>query len=331
MKNKPKILITGAGGNTGQVIAEELQKRSIPFVVMTHSEANKERFEKRGMEVVFGDFDIPETLELALSGIEKAYLVCTPDEKLVRRETAFVAAARKAGVRHLVMGSAYSSGENAESENLRSHGVIEKAVRESGMDYTIIRPVGFMQTFTLFVWDMVQKADAISLAAGDGGMALIDVRDVAAVGVKALTEPGHVGKIYDLTGPESLSMYRQAEIIGKVLGRKIYYIPSSEEQMAQVMKVLGVPETPSEHVQKVFKMQREHRIEMVLPTLQELGIQPTPYEQFIRDYVAGRTQGGNSFPAPDTLFIRLFNAFGVFMVRRQVSQIKRKEAQSTAA
>jgi hypothetical protein len=81
--------------------------------------------------------------------------------------------------------------------------------------------------------------------------------------------------------------------------------------MMQVMKVLGVPETPGEHVLKVFKMQREHRIEMVLPTLKELGIQPTPYEQFARDYVAGRTTGGNSFPAPDTLFVRLFNAFGV--------------------
>ncbi len=331
MKNKPKILLTGAGGNTGQVIAAELQKRGIPFVVMTHSESNKARFQKQGMEVVSGDFDIPETLELALSDIEKAYLVCTPDEKLVARETAFIAAAKRARVRHLIMCSAYLSGENAESENLRSHGLIEKAVRESGMDYTIIRPVGFMQTFTLFVWDMVQKANAISLAAGDGGMALIDVRDVAAVGVKVLTEPGHAGKVYDLTGPESLTMYRQAEILSKVLGRKIYYIPSTEAQMEQVMKVLGVPETPSEHVQKVFKMQREHRIEMVLPTLQELGIQPTPYEQFARDYVSGITQGGNSFPAPDTLFIRLFNAFGVFMVRMQVNQTKRREARNAGA
>jgi len=153
---------------------------------------------------------------------------------------------------------------------------------------------------------------------------------VAAVGVKVLTEPGHAGKVYDLTGPESLSMARQAEILSKVLGRKIYYIPSSEAQMLQIMKVLGVPETPGEHVQKVFKMQREHRIEMVLPTLRELGIQPTPYEQFVRDYVAGRTQGGNSFPAPDTLFIRLFNAFGVLMVRMQVSQLKRKQARAAA-
>ena len=159
-------------------------------------------------------------------------------------------------------------------------------------------------------------------------MALIDVRDVAAVGVKVLTEPGHEGKVYDLTGPESLTMSRQAEILSKVLGQKIYYIPSTEAQMEQVMKVLGVPETPAEHVQKVFKMQREHRIEMVLPTLQQLGIQPTPYEQFVRDYVSGITQGGNSFPAPDTLFIRLFNAFGVFMVRMQVNQIKSREARN---
>ena len=320
----PRILLTGVGGNTGRVIADSLLAQGVPFVAMTHSVRNRADFRARGMATVLGDFDHPPSVVRALHGIERAYLVCTPDEKLVPRETAFIAAAKQAGVQHVVMCSAYLSGETAESQNLRSHGVIEAALKKSGLAYTILRPVGFMQTFTLLVWDMVQKAGAISLPAGDGGMALIDVRDVAKVAIKALTEPGHDGKVYDLTGPEVLSLWRQAEIMSRVLGRPVTYLPGQEAELARVMSILGVPATPTEHVLKVFRMQREHRLEALLPTLRDLGIEPTSYETFLRDYIAGRTVGGNSFQPPDTLFIRAFNQVGVWMMRLRVAQARRR-------
>lgn len=326
--NKPNILITGAKGNTGRVLAEELSARGVPFVAMTHSPQNMAELAARGMAVVRGDFDDPATLREALRGIKRAYLVCTPDEHLVPRETAFIRAAQQSGVEHIVMCSAYLSGEEAESQNLRSHGAIERALKESGLSYTILRPVGFMQTFTLFVWDMVQGASAISLPAGDGGMALVDVRDVARVGIKALTEPGHAGQVYDLTGPESLSMARQAEILSRVLGRTITYLPAAEDELARIMSVLGVPPTPAEHVLKVFRMQREHRLEIVTPTLRQLGIEPTGYEQFLQDYLAGRTVGGNSFQPPDTLRVRLYGILGQYLLRLRVWQARRRPGQS---
>lgn len=321
-----RILLTGAAGNTGRVIAEVLHARGVPCVVMTHSPANRDAFQARGLHAVLGDFDAPDTLRQALHGIDAAYLVCTPDEKLIPRETAFIRAAQQAGVRHIVLCSAYLSGEAAETQNLRSHGVIEKTLRESGLAYTILRPVGFMQTFTQFIWDMVQQADAVSLPAGDGGMALIDVRDVAQVAVKALTEPGHEGQVYDLTGPESLSLHRQAAILSQILGRRITYVPSQEAELARVMAVLGVPATPSEHVLKVFRMQRERRLEVVLPTLRQLGIEPSTYSQFLADYIAGRTRGGNSFQPPDTLPIRLFNWAGLRLLRVRAAHLRWTQA-----
>jgi len=322
--DKPTILVTGASGNTGRVIAHDFLQRGIPFVAMSHGRSNLAKLKAQGMSAVFGDFEAPDTLTAALAGIKRAYLVSTQDEHSVARETAFVAAAKKAGVEHLVACSAYLSGENGESHSLRAHGVIEKAIRESGMAYTIIRPVAFMQTFTSFLWDTVQKANAISAPAGDGGMAFIDVRDVAKVGAKALLEEGHVDKIYDLTGPESLNLYQLAEIIGRVVGREITYMPSDEKSLLRIMSVLGIPEVPGEHVVKLFRMQREHRLEVVLPTLQDLGIRPTTYEEFLRDYIAGRTTGGNSFQPPDTLAFRLFNLIGVVLLRTQVAFAKRR-------
>lgn len=321
--DKPTILLTGASGNTGRVIAENLLEQKIPFVAMTHSPAHLKHYEQQGIPGILGDFDVPHTLVSALTGIKKAYLVCTPDEHLIPRETAFIKAAQKAGVEHVVMCSAFMSGENAETENLRSHGATEQRLRESGMTYTILRPVGFMQTFTLFMWDMVQQAGAISMPAEDGGMAFVDVRDVAAVATKALLEPGHENKSYDITGPETLNLYNVADILGRALGRNIIYLPSKEKDLLRVMSVLGTPKTPAEHVITIFRLQREHRLEIVMPTLRELGIRPTSYETFAHDYVAGKTTGGNSFPVPDTLPIRLFNAIGMMILRMQAARAKK--------
>jgi uncharacterized protein YbjT (DUF2867 family) len=300
-------LLTGATGNSGRVIAEHLQRRGLPFVAMVRSPARRREVEALGMRAVMGDFDDPPSLDRALAGVESAYLVCTPDEKIIAREIAFIHAAKRVGVRYIVKCSALLASHDGPSQNLRSHAIVEQALLDSGLDYTILRPTGFMQTFTLFGWSMINKAGAISLPAGDGGMSLIDVRDLAAAAVLALTEPGHIGKIYDLTGAEVLTMYDIAATLERVLGRPVTYLPGTERSMDLLMRVLGVPPTPAEHVREVFRLQREHKLELLSPALQELGIRPTSYEEFARDLVAGRTGGGNSFEPPQTAVVKLLD------------------------
>ena len=114
--SQPHILLAGVFGNTGRVIAQSLQARAIPFAALTHSARNQAELAARGITTVLGDFDDPASLSSALRGIERAYLVCTPDEKLVPRETAFIQAAKQAGVAHVVMCSAYLSGKTAETQ-----------------------------------------------------------------------------------------------------------------------------------------------------------------------------------------------------------------------
>lgn len=302
------ILLTGATGNTGQVIAEELTRRGVPFVAMTRSASSRARLDAAGIPSIGADFDDPVSLDRALRGVEKAYLVCTPDEKLIPREVAFIDAAKRAGVRHIVKCSAFLAGLDAPTQNLRSHGEIERRLITSGIDYTILRPHGFMQTFTLFAWDLIEKAGVMTVPAGDGGIPLIDIRDVAAAALKALTETGHEGKAYDLTGPEALTMYQAAEILQRALGRPVKYIPGTERQMQAVLWLMGVPPVPAEHVNKIFRMLREHRMEETRTTLREIGISPTTYEQFAQDLVAGRTGGGHSFRPPDSAIVRILAA-----------------------
>lgn len=299
-----RIVITGATGNTGKVIASLLRERGLPVVAMVRSERKRRELAAQGIETIAGDFDDPPSLERALSGAERAYLVCTPDEHLVRRETAFVRAAARARVRHVVKCSAYAAGVDAPTQNLRSHGLIERALIESGLEWTIVRPHGFMQTFTLIGWDLMQRSGVISFPAGDGALPLVDVRDVARVAALALTSSGHAGKAYDVTGPEALTFARQAEILGRVLGREIVYLPGHERELDLLLSLMGATPTPREHAIVIARMIREHRLERVHPTLDELGLVPTTFEQFVRDVVEGRTGGGNSFQPPDTPLFR---------------------------
>ncbi len=312
------IVLTGPTGNTGQVIAKELLARGFSVLGMVRSEENRRRLRDLGVESVHGDYDDPASLDRALAGAEKAYLVCTPDEHLVPRETAFIRAAVRAGVKHIVKCSAYGSTLDAESMNLRAHGEIERELMSSGLAWTIVRPHGFMQTFTLLGWDLLQKAGVITFPAGDGAIPLVDVRDVAAVALKALTEPGHEGKAYDVTGPEALTFARQAEVLGNVLGREVTYIAGAERELEMLLSLLGATATPREHAIVVARMIREHRLERVHPTLAELGLPATTFEQFVRDVVSGRTGGGNSFQPPDTFLFRAMSTLMPLVFRLRV-------------
>lgn len=313
-----RIVVTGPTGNTGQVVAKALVERGLDVVGMVRSDANEAKLRALGVPAVRGDFSDPASLDRALEGAEKAYLVSTPDEGLVPHETAFIAAAARAGVKHVVKCSAYDARPDSPSPNLRFHAEIERALQESGLAWTVVRPHGFMQTFTLLAWDLITKAGAISFPHGDGAIPLVDVRDVGAVIVKALTEPGHEGRVYDVTGPEAITGERQAEILSRVLGKKVTYLPGSDRELAMLLSFLGAKGAPREHALVVGRMVRAHELERVHPTLEELGLTPTTYESFVRDVVSGSTGGGNSFQPPDTTLFRLMSRVMPLVFRARV-------------
>jgi uncharacterized protein YbjT (DUF2867 family) len=268
-----------------------------------------------GIEPVMGDLDDPASLQPALRGVGRAYLVCTPDEGLRAREQTFVRACASAGVGRIVKCSAFAADADGPTQTLRNHAAVEAELAGSGLEYTIVRPHGFMQTFTLLGWPMIEKAGILSLPAGDGGIPLVDVRDVAEIAFRALVEDGHDRRTYDVTGPEILDMHMQAEILGRALGRRIQYLPSQEWQLAMFMRLLGVAPVAAEHALVVFRLQRQRHWERHTDTLRELGITPTRYEQFVDDLLAGRTGGGSSFEPPRALLSGLLQRIMPYVIK----------------
>jgi len=213
------ILITGASGNVGrEVLKQAAGEMKIRAAYMS---ANKAKEAPAGVETVLMDYARPETVRVALDGIEKVFLVAPPSPNVAELEGALVNEAKKSGVRHIVKLSALG-GRKAIFPSL--HRDSEEKIESSGLPYTFLRPNGFMQNFVNYDSSTIKAQNAFYATQGNGAVSHIDVRDIASVAVKVLSTSGHEGKAYSLTGPEALTNAQVAEKLSRVLGRTIRYV-----------------------------------------------------------------------------------------------------------
>src|SRR5262249_20613446 len=141
----PMILITGATGTNGRFVVQALLEAAATVRRVVQNAARGAGRAERGAELAAADFDQPETLAAALSGVERCLLLSAVDQRLVEREGRFVEAAQKAGVRHLVKFSAIGAHRAASFTFGRQHGEAEQRIMASGIAFTFIQPNFFMQ------------------------------------------------------------------------------------------------------------------------------------------------------------------------------------------
>lgn len=292
------ILVTGATGNTGREIARLLQRENIEFRCLAKNEESKLHLESNGLSVVLGDFDEPSSLASALDGVDKAYLVCTPDEKLEMRETNFIKAALRAQLGHLVKLSALHAAPDGATPNLRAHGRVEAFLKNSGLPHTCLKPNGFLQTLFFMAAPLIESHGILMLPGGSARAAFIDVRDVAAAAVKVLTATESMPESLDLTGPSAVSFAEMASSLSKHLGRSLVYVEGREGEMVEFLKKAGVAEAAIEHVVITFGLMRQNKLAEVSPSLELLNLVPRTLDDFSADLAAGRTGSATSFKTP---------------------------------
>ncbi|MFE7135314.1 NAD(P)H-binding protein [Streptomyces sp. NPDC057638] len=214
MTEKP-ILVIGGTGKTGSRVVRRLESRGVP--VRVASRRSELRFDWRD-ESTWGP---------ALEGASGVYIVQYDAQPSKTRTLA--ARAAEAGVERLVLLSArgveipdYYGESNAVSEGFLTS---EAAVRESGLAWTVLRPGWFAQNFDEGFFNDGILAGELRLPAGDGAASWIDVDDIAAVAVAALTEDGHAGRIYELSGPSAVPLDEALGLINKATGRSARYVP----------------------------------------------------------------------------------------------------------
>jgi uncharacterized protein YbjT (DUF2867 family) len=275
------ILITGASGNVGKEVLKQIAATGAK-VRAAFQTATKAAAAPSGVEIVAMDYNQPQTLQAALKGVERVFLVGPPTPNLTALERKAIDEINQSGVRHVVKLSAIG-GRDAIFP--RQHSDSEDYIKSSGVAYTFLRPNGFMQNFVTYNGATINTQNAFNGSQGDGEVSHIDLRDIAAVAVKTLTEDGHQGKIYTLTGPEALSNARVAEILSEDTGREIKYVDLPAEQFKQALLGAGLPEWSANALVDLQQFYRRGGASAVTREVEQLlGRKPTSFEQFSRDY-----------------------------------------------
>jgi len=285
-KERTMILVTGAGGTVGSALVKALGDARARFRVAYHSKEKAEKARAAGQDTAVLDFARPETLAPALAGVDKVFLLGATTEDQAERETSAVREAKKAGVQHLVKLSAWEAAKEHYGF-ARVHRKVEKEVEASGLAWTFLRPNCFMQNTGNYFAGTIKSQGAFYQPTGDARVSQVDVRDIAAVAAKALTEAGHAGKAYDLSGPKALSWGEVAETIGKAIGKPVKYVPVSDEDGRKGMLAAGIPGFYVELLLDLYRFYRSNggadRVSPAVP--QVVGRPPISFERYVRDHV----------------------------------------------
>ena len=282
----PSILITGATGTIGSELAKQLSEKGIPFRAMIRSAARAESLASlKGAELITGDFNDPVSIRKALEGIDRVFLLTNSTPQAEAQQMLFAELVKESGVGHIVKLSQLAAELNSPVRFLRYHAAVEQKIRSLGMDFTFLRPNLFMQGLLAFRDPIIHQGKFFA-AIGDAAISLVDIRDIASVAASALTESGHAGKTYDITGPETLTHDQIAQVFSEVLGRQIRFIEVSPDDMRQAILGAGFPEWQADGLIEDYAHYARGEAAAVSTVVKDItGKQARDLKNFIRDHI----------------------------------------------
>ncbi len=285
-----KVLVTGSTGTVGSEVLKELRKRDAAVrILVRKKDENKSSPERapEGIEVMVGDLLDPVSVQKALDGVDKLYLLnaVVPDE-LTQGLIAYDLA-KKLKLKHIVYHSVFKVEEFKDVPHFAAKLAMESALREFDLPFTIIRPNYFFQN-DASLKDPLTKAGVYPMPLGPQGISAVDVRDIAEATAIALTTDGHQGKTYNLVGPEVLSGPKVAAIWSGLLGKEVHYAGDDMDAFEQQMRQRA-PSWSAFDLRMMFQGYLERGFVAdkgdVESLTKLLGHAPRRYEDFARETV----------------------------------------------
>jgi len=279
-----KILVIGGAGNVGSQVVKELRKRHATVRVLVRAK-DRPVPAPEGVELVEGDLLDPVSVDKALHGVDKLYLLnaVVPDE-LTQGLIAYDLA-KKRKLKHIVYHSVFKVEDFKDVPHFASKFAIESALRQFDLPFTIIRPNYFFQNDES-LQEPLTKAGVYPMPLGPRGISAVDIRDIAEAAAVALTSDGHLGKTYNLNGPDVLSGSRVAAIWSGLLGREIHYTGEDMDAFELQMRK-NAPSWSAFDFRMMFQGYLERGfvagpgdIEILTKLL---GHKPRSYEEFARE------------------------------------------------
>ncbi|MFE3194421.1 NAD(P)H-binding protein [Nocardia sp. NPDC059240] len=265
------LLLTGATGNIGRALTRLLDADGIDFRALVRDPERAKSLPAHA-EPILGDLDDEAAVSRAMDGVNALFLL-VPGIGLDHTRTA-LRAAQQAGVQRVVLISSAHVLVDPLPAMGSWHHERENLVRATGIPFTILRPGGYMSNALEWA-PLIRSGDPILDPSGPGRFAPIDPADIAAVAARCLTEPGHTGKSYHLTGPESLTVAEQVAILSRILDRdiKIREVTTPEEVVAARFPH-GAPPRLAEAIVEGFTLMRADTLGTRTDTVTDLLARP---------------------------------------------------------
>lgn len=270
------ILVTGATGTVGKAVLDALAGRD--DVIATTRDRAKEDARTRWF-----DFEKPLSYSPALEGVSRLFLLLPPGMRSApERFRSVLFAAKRAGATHAI----FLSVRNADRIPILPHRGLERELERSGLGWTHLRPNDFMQNFaTVPVLRDGIRGGELWAAGGDARTSYVDVRDVGEAAARVLTEDGHEGRAYPLTGPAPLSLHDVARELTDELARPVRFMRPSLPAFFRHARAAGAPAPLAAVMTGIGVVSRLGLADGVDPELPGLlGRAPRPFSAFARDY-----------------------------------------------
>ena len=285
------IVISAASGRLGQAAITELVKHvsAANIRLAARAPAKLDTWKSRGAEVVHADYDDSASLEAAFAGAEALFLISSegPNEVRIRHHKNAIDAAGRAGVQHIL----YTSFVNPTTESRFTwaipHAETEPYLKACGIPYTILRDNQYAANLGGFI-SQAKETGVFALPGAKGKVAYVTHKDIAAVAAAVLTQRGHEGKTYELTGPEALDGFEIAAIISQATGREIKATDPALEEAAAHFRAMGLPEFAVEGLVSMYAAAEAGEYAMVTQDVEMLAGRPA---ESVRTYIVEAVSG----------------------------------------
>src|SRR5882724_2224515 len=282
------FLVTGATGRTGVGVVRHLQAagEEVRVLVRDSDKAEKTFDDLHGVEIVAGAFDDEAVLASAFAGVDAAFLALGSSPDQVRLEKAVIDGAVQAELPHLVKLSSIATSHDSALVVGRIHAEIQDHLVASGLSYTLLYPASYANNL-FYAARSVAAENSWSGAAPTGRVAYIDIRDLSEAAALVLRDPALHGKTYDLSGPDAYTFPEIAELLSRILGHEITYIPVSPAERRSALLRNGISEWFAELLLSLETSAEAGQIGAVTTTLKELlGHDPRTVEEFLIENAA---------------------------------------------
>jgi uncharacterized protein YbjT (DUF2867 family) len=279
-----KTLVIGGTGMVGSMVVAGLLKQGVIVRVMSHSPEKLKKL-PAGVEGVRADLDDPDTLPAAFDGIDSVFLLNAEGLNETDEGLLAVSAAKAAKVKKIVYLSIFMPEGSERIPHFRSKLPVEKAIKESGIAYTILRPNNFFQN-DLRIKDAIMQYSVYPQPIGGKGVNGVDVRDIADCAVNALTKSGYEGLTYEVHGPDTLTGEAIVRIYSKHLGREIRYSGDDLNAWAEKAKTM-MPEFLVPEMRIMYEFFQANGMIASKDELEKmqklLGKKPRSFDEFVKE------------------------------------------------